>query len=116
MLFLANRRATRSRAILAALWSSIGVTYPTNIANNEDRAITWGGGARTITAVSGSGGTLYYRIDGASWIAYSSGFSLTSGQTVAWRIQFGGNESAQTNVYVQGVLLSSFNSSASGFP
>jgi hypothetical protein len=41
------------------------------------------GGARTIAASYADVNTLQYRINSGTWVAYSAGFSLSSGQTVA---------------------------------
>lgn len=115
MLFMPSRRATLSAARLALSWSAISVASPATVGSNEDRAITWAGSSRTVTAEYGGGGAVQYRIDSGSWINYTAGFALASGQTVAWRIGFSGDESGVVFVYVNGRSLSSFETFASGF-
>lgn len=103
-------------------WADITVTFPTSSGTNSDLQISWVGasGTRTVKHNWNSGGTLEYRIDAGTWTTYTqggSGFTITSGQTVAWRFTPGGNFSAvDTEVRVDGVLLDTFQLSASGFP
>lgn len=116
MLFLGSRRSSQSRAVLASAWSAITFASPTSQGTNEDRAITWGGGARTITTNWASGGTLEYRLDSGSYVTYSGGFSMTSGQTLGWRYQAGGsNVNAASQVSVNGVVLASHNIIVTGY-
>jgi hypothetical protein len=43
-------------------------------------------------------GTLSYRINSGAYTAYSSPFSLSSGQTLGWRYQSSGDEFSFVNV------------------
>lgn len=115
MYFLGGRRSFLSRAVATA-WSAITFASPTTQATNEDRAITWSGGARTITNNWTSGGTLQYRLDSGSYVNYTAGFSMTSGQTLGWRYQAGGsNINAVSQVSVNGAVLGSFNIIVTGY-
>lgn len=116
MLFIASRRSSVAPAILAGAWSGISAAFPASTGTNEDRAITWAGGNRTVTADYAGGGTLSYRINAGSWTTYAGGFSLASGQTVAWRIGFAGDETGSVSVSVHSRLLASFPTTATGFP
>jgi len=104
-------------AVLSAAWSSLSANWPTFSQNNEDRTITWSaGGARTIAANYAGGNNLQYRINSGTWVAYSAGFSLSSGQTVAWRVLFSTDEFETVSVTENGRALGSFTVSASGYP
>lgn len=104
-------------AVISAAWSDITDTFGPGGVTNEDRTITFIGPARTVTAASPPSGTLAYRIDSGSYVTYSGGFSLTSGQTLGWR--FAGSENLVATpvpVSVNGALLDTFNISATGWP
>lgn len=105
------------QATISATWSDITVASPTTQSTNEDRTISFGGGSRTITCDYAGTQTLQYRLDSGTWTTYSSGFSLTSGQTLGWRYQAGDNETpaVSVNVYVAGALLDTFTVRATGF-
>lgn len=103
-------------AAISAAWTDLAGSVGDPTVNNEDRTITFGGGTRTITKFgSGIGVTWEYRINSGSWTAYSAGFSLTSGQTLAWRATYTTNVTTTITIYVNGVTLDQFNSEASGF-
>lgn len=104
-------------ASLSASWSDLNRAYPPTAVNNEDRTVTWTvGGARTITANYSGGGTLSYRINSGAWTDYTAGFSLSSSQTLAWRLAFGGDESGSFTVSENGRSLQTIGYSATGFP
>lgn len=98
-------------------WSDIAAASPAINATNEDRAITWsGGGSRTVTfGVALSGGDVGARKNGAG--GYASSQSITSGETIGFRYRPVGNNQSSTpvSVYVDGVLLETFNVSATGY-
>lgn len=104
-------------ATISAVWSDLAGSSGVPTVNNEDRTISFGGGTRTITRSGGGVGVTWeYRINSGSWTTYSSGFSLTSGQTLAWRATYTVNVTVTTvTVAVDGVTLDQFNSEASGF-
>lgn len=103
-------------AALSAAWSDISVSFPPAGGTNEDRTVTWSiGGARTVTASYGGGGVLAYRIDSGTFTNYAGGFSLSSGQSLGWRVTFGTNEVGSVSVSINGEALDSFAANASGF-
>lgn len=103
-------------------WSDINLVHPTSTGNNEDCTITWSvGGARNITISPSalSFGTLQYRINSGSWTTYSGAFSLSSGQTLAWRaFSVSSDQSASHTVTdaSRGTALDSFNITKTGSP
>ena len=104
-------------ATIASAWSAINLTWPTGNGTNEDRAISWdGGGTRNCDISTGSSGSFEYRINSGSWLSYSTAFAVSSGQTVGWRYTPVGDESATVNVTIDGVALTSFDVSATGYP
>lgn len=104
-------------ASISAGWSDLAGSSGVPTVSNEDRTISFGGGSRTITRSGGGVGVTWeYRINSGSWTTYSGGFSLTSGQTLAWRATYTVNVTVTTvTVAVAGVTLDQFNSEASGF-
>ncbi|ANP44466.1 hypothetical protein [Candidatus Viadribacter manganicus] len=108
---------SRPQAAISAAWSAISVAWPAVTSTNEDRAITWAGalGSRTVVAEYSGSGTISYRVNGGAWTVGPS-VSITSGQTVGWRIQFAGSENLAVPVKVDSVLLTSFQAIATGFP
>lgn len=111
-----------SAIALSATWDDISFSAPTTTsADNGDRTLTFTGAARDISAsVTGDSlsGGLEYRIDGGSWATYSTAFSVTSGQTVGWRINsYPVNSVSTVNVSdaSRGVPLDSFTVTISGF-
>jgi hypothetical protein len=105
-------------ATLSATWSDLNVAYPPANANNEDRTVSWTvGGSRTIAAnYSGSNGTLSYRINSGAWTSYTAGFSLSSGQTLAWRLVWSADEFGAFTVTENGRTLATIDYSATGIP
>lgn len=116
-MFLALIAAGGVPATISAAWSDITVASPSTQGANEDRTISFGGGLRNVTCSYAGTQTLGYRIDSGSYVTYSGGFSLTSGQTLGWRYTASDNESpaVTVNVYVAGVLLDTFTVRAIGF-
>ena len=55
------------------------------------------------------------RINGGAWVSYTTGFSLTSGQTLGWKFESADNDSFTCAVKVANVPLDTFNVVASGF-
>lgn len=105
-------------ASIASPWSDIVYASPTTNGTNEDRAISWGGGSRTITNNWAAGGTLQYRLDSGSWTTYTqggAGFSMTSGQTLAWKYLDASNINTNATVYVNGVALDTFAITVTGY-
>jgi hypothetical protein len=105
-------------ASISAPWSDISFSSPTANGSNEDRTIT---GSGTVYEGALGGNTiasLEYRINSGSWTSYpgAGGFSITSGQTLAWRVtSAGGNQSAPANIFVNGNPLDSFQVTVTGF-
>lgn len=87
--------ALRGPITLSASWSSIGYAAPTTFATNEDRTLTFNGPARTINLSHSLVNTLNYRINSGSWTSGVS-FSISSGQTLGFRVSGNSNESFTT--------------------
>lgn len=109
-----------SLATINTPWSDISVVSPATQANNEDRQLSWGGGSRTIKNNWAAGiGTLEYRLDAGSWTTYTeggAGFSMTSGQTLAWRMTTSTDITlGNAVVSVNGIAVDTFTIEASGF-
>lgn len=108
-------------AISLTGWSDVSFSAPTTQGDNEDRTLTWavGPSSRTISAVEIGDAfmSLYYRINSGSWTIYSGPFSLTSGQTLAWRIESDANQSGSVTVRddTRGADIDTFNSTVTGY-
>lgn len=99
-------------------WSNISFHKPTSSGTNEDRTLTWSvGGARNISASGSIMGSLQYRINSGSWTNYSGAFSLSSGQTLGWRISSVINQSTSVTVNddTRGAALDTFNLTVTGW-
>lgn len=107
----------KGQAVISGAWSDLAGTVGVPTVSNEDRTITFSGGARTVTRSGGGAGVTWeYRINSGAWTAYSGGFSLTSGQTLGWQATYTVNVTVTTvTVAVDGVTLDQFTSEASGF-
>lgn len=105
-------------ATLSAAWSDMTITWPGVVVTNEDRTVSWTvGGARTITAEYFGSNNLRYRINSGSWINYTAGFSLSSGQTLGWSFSaVSTNEFETITVKENTRTLDSFIIDASGYP
>lgn len=76
-----------SAVSLSATWSDVVFASPTITGTNEDRTLTFTGAARNIEAVTtGDEVGVEYRINSGSWVSYTTAFSVSSTQTVGWRI------------------------------
>lgn len=108
-------------ASIASPWADLSIVSPATQANTADEQITWiGGGSRRVLNSWASGGTLEYRLDAGAWTTYTqggTGFTMTSGQTLAWRMTLNANQSTvNANVTINGAALDTFSITASGFP
>lgn len=102
-------------------WSDISLVHPTTSGTNEDRTITWSvGGARNISLSGVTGGyALSYRINSGSYVTYSTAFSLSSGQTLGWRVQSATVDASDiltVNDDTRGSAIDSFNVTKTGSP
>lgn len=106
-------------AISFTAWSAVADDFGAPAgANNEDRTLTWAvGGARNISCNYAGANTLQYRINSGAWTAYAGAFSLSSGQTLAWKYIASSNESGTItpNDDTKGSSLASFTYSAAGW-
>lgn len=87
----------RNPISLSGSWDGISYSSPTTFATNLDRTLTFNGPARTINLSHSLENTLNYRINSGSWIAGTS-FSISSGQTLGFRVSGDANEVSFVNV------------------
>ena len=103
-------------------WDAINLTHPTTAGSTNTVTATFSGGSRTITAVAASNGTAYtlsYNLNGAGLTTYSTGFSISTGQTLLWRITGAASDFSETitiNDSATGAATGSFIVSKSGSP
>lgn len=70
-------------------WDAISLAHPTSSGNTNTVTATFAGAARTLTASDAGNGidhTLSYSLNGAAFTPYSSGFSISSGDTLRWLV------------------------------
>ena len=103
-------------------WDGISLVHPTTAGSTNTATATFSGGSRTITAVAAGNGTDYtlqYNLNGAGLTTYSTGFSISTGQTLLWRITGASSDFAETitiNDSATGAATGSFGVSKFGSP
>lgn len=111
----------RGPVTLTGSWSGIGATFPTTTTTaTGDPTLTFAGGARTISCIGNSTGTLEHRIDSGAWTTHGAGVAVTSGQTIGWRVTGCTANDSQTMTVRDAsrgdATIGTFSFSATGFP